>query len=53
MASLCPVLAMILGISLPLVATGQESVDEKSTRGLSIVVGIECLRASQNPRSPS
>ena len=32
MAGLCPVLAMILGIFLPLVATGQESVDEASTR---------------------
>ena len=28
---LCPVLAMMLGISLPLVVTGQESVNGAST----------------------
>ena len=32
MAGLCPVLAMILGIFLPLVVTGQESVNEASIR---------------------
>ena len=33
---LCPVLARILGIFLPPVVTGQESVDEASIRACSL-----------------